>query len=124
MTREIERMSSGTTARTSKEGLALRLTEKAQEQLKALSDTELANARLRVFIDHRCHCGKAHFSLALEEDPAPQDTLFEVGGIPFVADSEMAPELPSVEIDFVETAWTKGFAIRNVDHQCGSHMMR
>ncbi len=48
----------------------LRLTERAQQQLKvALADGELASARLRVFIDHRCHCGKAHFSLALEEEP-------------------------------------------------------
>src|SRR3989304_3721835 len=50
----------------------LTLTERAQQQLKvALADGDLASARLRVFIDHRCHCGKAHFSLALEEEPAP-----------------------------------------------------
>jgi len=29
-----------------------------------------------------------------------------------------------VEIDFVETVWTKGFTIRNVDHNCGAHMMQ
>src|SRR3972149_4196614 len=79
--------------------------------------------RGRDFIDHRCHCGKAHFSLALEEEPAPDDTTFEVAEIPFVAGPDTAPELPSVEIDFVETVWTKGFTIRNVSHQCGAHMM-
>ncbi len=102
----------------------LRLTEPAQKQLKAaLESGEITSARLRVFIDHRCHCGKAHFSLALEDNPPPDDTTFEVGDIPFVADPDTAPELRSVEIDFVDTVWTKGFTIRNVDHECGAHMM-
>ncbi len=102
----------------------LTLTDRAQEQLKvAMEQGEIGAARLRVFVDHRCHCGKAHFSLALETDPEPDDTLFEVGGIPFVADADTAPELSQVEIDFVENVWTKGFTIRNVAHQCGPHMM-
>ena len=102
----------------------LSLTERAQDQLRAaIASGELSPAHLRVFIDHRCHCGKAHFSLALEEEPSSDDTVFEVGSIPFVADRTTAQELPSVEIDFVETVWTKGFTIRNVDHQCGAHMV-
>ena len=103
----------------------LRLTDPAEKQLKSAIDSgEIGDARLRVFIDHRCHCGKAHFSLALSGDPAEDDAAFDVGGIPFVADAETATELPSVEIDFVETVWTKGFTIRNVDHDCGAHMMQ
>jgi iron-sulfur cluster assembly accessory protein len=102
----------------------LSLTERAQEQFKVALAEEQESARLRVFIDHRCHCGKAHFSLALENDPSDSDTEFEEAGIPFVADADTAPELPSVEIDFVDTVWNKGFSIRNVDHQCGTHMMR
>ena len=102
----------------------LTLTERARQQLMvAMEQGELKPARLRVFIDHRCHCGKAHFSLALADEPAAGDTAFEVGSISFVADAEMAQELPSVEIDFIETVWTKGFTIRNVNHQCGPHMM-
>jgi len=62
-------------------------------------------------------------SLALETHLKPDDTVFEVGGIPFVADADTAPELSQVEIDFVETVWTKGLTIRNVAHQCGPHMM-
>lgn len=103
----------------------LRLTEPAEKQLKvAIESGEIGDARLRVFIDHRCHCGKAHFSLALDGDPSEEDTTFEVGEIPFVADAETASELPNVEVDFVETVWTKGFTIRNVDHDCGAHMMQ
>ncbi len=103
----------------------LRLTEPAEKQLKvAIESGEIGDVRLRVFIDHRCHCGKAHFSLSLDGDPTATDTVFDVAGIPFVADSETAAELPSVEIDFMETVWTKGFTIRNVAHDCGKHMMQ
>ena len=102
----------------------LKLTEPAQKQFKVVMDSgEIGSTRLRVFIDHRCHCGKAHFSLAMGDNQSPDDAAFEVDGIPFVADTETASELPSVEIDFVETVWTKGFTIRNVDHNCGPHMM-
>ncbi len=102
----------------------LSVTKSAREQLnEALAGGELASGKLRVFIAHRCHCGKAHFSLSRDAEPSPDDTIVDVDGIPFVADADTATELPSVEIDFVETFWTKGFTIRNVDHQCGAHMM-
>ena len=102
----------------------LKLTVPAQKQFKAVMDSgDIGSTRLRVFIDHRCHCGKAHFNLAIGDNQSPDDAAFEVDGIPFVADTETAPELPSVEIDFVETVWTKGFTIRNVNHNCGPHMM-
>lgn len=102
----------------------LQLTESAERQFKvAIEKGEVGDSRLRVFIDHRCHCGKAHFSLSLEDQPARNDTMFDIATIPFVTDAETASELDQVEIDFVETVWTKGFTIKNVDHQCGAHMM-
>ena len=102
----------------------LTVTLSAQKQFKvAMESREISDARLRVFIDHRCHCGKAHFSMTLDGETSRDDTKFDIAGIPFVADAETAGELPHVEIDFVETVWTKGFTIRNVDHQCGAHMM-
>jgi iron-sulfur cluster assembly accessory protein len=103
----------------------LTLTEKARERFKTgIEGGALDAAHLRVFIDHRCHCGKAHFALALENEVRPDDTVFEVGDVPFVADAGTAPELPAVEIDFVETVWTKGFAVRNTNHDCNHHMMQ
>lgn len=103
----------------------LTLTNVALRQfMTAMEDGELGPSRVRVFVDHRCHCGKAHFSLALDRDDTPDGhTTFEVGGVPFVADADAESELSSVEIDFVENVWTKGFTIRNVDHECGAHMM-
>lgn len=102
----------------------LNVSESAKRQFKAAADQgELGSSRVRVLIDHRCHCGKAHFSLALDGEPAPEDTTFEMDDIPFVADADIVCELPLVEIDFVETVWTKGFTVRNTGHDCGKHMM-
>jgi len=104
--------------------ITLNVTEAAKKQFKVAAEKgELGSSRVRVLIDHRCHCGKAHFSLALDGESPPEDTAFEADDIPFVANADTASELPLVEIDFVETVWTKGFTARNVDHDCGKHMM-
>lgn len=101
----------------------LTLTNRAAEEIRAgIASGQIASDVIRVSIDHRCHCGKAHFSLALAERPLLQDATLEVGGVQFVADSETSPELSDVEIDYVETAWNRGLVIRNRRHQCGGHM--
>ena len=101
----------------------LTLTDRAAEELRAgIASGQIAADAVRVLIDHRCHCGKAHFSLALPGTPSSQDAAFEVGGVRFIADSETSPELSDVEIDYVETAWNRGLVIRNMRHRCGGHM--
>jgi len=97
----------------------LTVTESAQQQLEqAASEGLFDGGRLRVFIDHRCHCGKAHFSLALDGLTHPGDELFQIGNVPFVVDASTHGELPIVEIDYTETIWNKGFSIRNTEHNC------
>jgi Fe-S cluster assembly iron-binding protein IscA len=100
------------------------LTEKARDQLRgAMAEGLFEGGRLRVFIDHRCHCGKAHFSLAIDDTTHPGDITFDVFEVPFLADAPTSAELPLVEIDFVETIWTRGFTVKNTSHQCGHTMV-
>lgn len=97
----------------------LTVTDSALQQLEqAACEGIFQTGRLRVFMDHRCHCGKAHFNLAVDEETHPGDQTFEVGSVPFVADATTTSELPVVEIDFTETIWNKGFVIRNTKHDC------
>lgn len=99
--------------------MQFRVTTPAQEQLEqAAREGLFGSGRVRVFIDHRCHCGKAHFRLALDDQIHPGDRAFAVGKIPFVADASTTSELAVVEIDFTETIWNKGFVIRNTTHDC------
>lgn len=65
------------------EDIMLNVAEGAKKQFKVAAEHgELGSARVRVLIDHRCHCGKAHFSLALDGEHPPGDAAFEVDGIP------------------------------------------
>ncbi len=79
------------------------------------------DARVRMFIDHRCHCGKSHFTLALEDSARPDDLRVEVEGVPFVLDPAAVEEAHLAEIDFVLDEWQHGFTIRNREHNCRMH---
>ena len=100
----------------------LNLSESAASELrKTLDNLPQPRPRLRVFVDHRCHCGAVHFSMNLEHDVLEGDQQFDVAGVPFVADPETVPELSAVEIDYTQDWMRKGFTIRNTDHNCGGH---
>jgi Fe-S cluster assembly iron-binding protein IscA len=102
----------------------LNITERAARQFQDVAaEGFFETGRLRVFMDHRCHCGKAHFSMALDENVRPGDEVFDVHQVPLIADAATYAELPAVEIDFVETVWTKGFTITNTAHDCRHHGM-
>ena len=100
----------------------LAVTERASTELKAmLASMPEPRPLVRVFIDHRCHCGNVRFGMALAREAPDGDTEISVGGVPFVADAETVPELPLAEIGYQEGLMRRGFTIRNVNHECGSH---
>jgi Fe-S cluster assembly iron-binding protein IscA len=78
-------------------------------------------ARVRMLIDHRCHCGKSHFALTLDDEARPEDLRVDVAGVPFVLDPVAVEEAHLAEIDFVHDAWREGFTVRNLEHNCGMH---
>jgi len=100
----------------------LKLTESAASELKTLMDRlPEPQPRLRVYIDHRCHCGNVHFSMKLEHEISESDSEFALQGIGFVSDPDTTPELGVVEIDYARDWMREGFVIRNLNHQCGGH---
>ncbi len=97
----------------------LYVSERAGAELKKrIESSSSPDPRLRIFIDHRCDCGRAHFGLTLADAMAESDSRFEVGGVPFVADEETVPELSAAEIDYVDDWMQRGIAVRNI-YQCG-----
>lgn len=79
------------------------------------------DTNVRMFIDHRCHCGKSHFTMTLDDQLGPDDVRVEVEGVPFVLDPLTVEESHLAEIDFIRTEWQSGFTIRNREHNCGMH---
>jgi Fe-S cluster assembly iron-binding protein IscA len=102
--------------------VTIAITPEAASQLKEhFEQLQRPDARVRMFIDHRCHCGKSHFTLALEDSPRPDDARVEVEGVPFILDPAAVVEAHLAEIDFVRDDWHEGFTIRNREHNCGMH---
>lgn len=98
------------------------ITERAVTELgKLLENLPEPRPRLRVFIDHRCHCGNVRFSMALDDSVQPDDQAFDVEGVPVVADPDAAAEIDAVKIDYVQDWMQQGFTIENLNHQCGGH---
>ncbi len=100
----------------------LKVSESAAGELKALFDPlPEPQPRLRVFIDHRCHCGNVHFGMKIEDQISEYDVVFAVQGVGFVSDPDTTPELGAVEIDYTRDWMRQGFVIRNINHECGGH---
>lgn len=100
----------------------LTITERATAELqKVIDNLPEPRSRLRVFIDHRCHCGTVHFSMALDDNVQNDDQAFDVEGVPFVADPVTMVEIDAVAIDYAQDWMRQGFTITNVNHQCGGH---
>lgn len=90
----------------------------AEELAKKLGERD-AGARVRVFVDRLCNCGRPRFGLRLDDTAAKGDTRFDAGGLPFVADQETAPRLEMVVIEYVNSWMQRGVIARNID-ECGS----
>lgn len=102
--------------------MTIAITPEAASQLKEhFEGLERPGARVRPFIDHRCHCGKAHFTMSLQDHAEPDDLRVDVEGVPFVLDPATVEEAHLAEIDFVRDEWQQGFTIRNREHNCRMH---
>ena len=103
--------------------MTIAITRDAASQLKDHFDRlKKPDAFVRLFIDHRCHCGKAHFTMSVQDHVDPDDVRVDVEGVPFVLDPVMAGEAHLAEIDLVHDEWHQGFTIRNREHNCRTHM--
>lgn len=102
--------------------MTIAITPPAASQLKDHFDRlNRPDAFVRLFIDHRCHCGKAHFTMSVQDHAEPDDLRVDVEGVPFVLDPVMAGEAHRAEIDLVHDDWHQGFTIRNREHNCRMH---
>ncbi|MBI4338256.1 MAG: iron-sulfur cluster assembly accessory protein [Chloroflexi bacterium] len=90
----------------------LALTPKAQEKLHAVLDSNgLPNASVRIAAvlgPHGCVHG---WKLALEDAPAPQDTVVQAGGVRLLVEPDLAEALEGALIDYREDGLGIGFTI-------------
>jgi len=95
----------------------IRMTDKAAAALGPLIARE-GGAVLRIYVDHRCHCGGVKYGMALGQ-ALPGETRLDVSGIRVSVTPDVARALGTVDVDFVESLLQSGFTLTDSEHVCG-----
>jgi iron-sulfur cluster assembly protein len=96
------------------------ISERAADRLKETIAKEggTESSGLRIYVDHRCHCGGLKYGMALE-DGHDGDERSVVSGVAISVAADVAIQPGSAEIDFVESPLGTGFTLTNSEHSCG-----
>ncbi|MFQ5878652.1 MAG: HesB/IscA family protein [Dehalococcoidia bacterium] len=84
----------------------------AEKARKILEEKGIAGGALRVFVVGG-GCSGYQYGMALAKEPEEDDLLIEANGLTLLVDSDSAPHLEGVEIDYVEDVMKSGFTIFN-----------
>lgn len=106
-------------------------TDGKEQRLASVTITEAAMRRLgyflgpapnslgslRIFVDHRCHCGGLRYGM--EISPAVDDDRHrDVFGLTVVVSQEVDEAPGMAELDFSESPFLSRFVLTNSEHRC------
>ncbi|WP_447598603.1 iron-sulfur cluster insertion protein ErpA [Nitrospira sp. Nam80] len=99
------------------------MTSAAEEKISELMQEEPDTIGLRVFVKGG-GCHGYQYGMAFESKLSEDDTVLEKGNVKIIMDSQSAPLLAGVDVDYVDTLQGSGFAIKNPQAKttcgCGS----
>lgn len=98
------------------------ISENAAGRLKKILERDAATeaeARLRVFVDHECHCGGKKYGMAIGEAVGDGDEVLSVSGVPMLIAPEVVAQPGTAAVDFAESKLGSGFTLTNSEHSCG-----
>jgi iron-sulfur cluster insertion protein len=99
------------------------MTSAAEGKIKELMQEEPDTIGLRVFVKGG-GCHGYQYGMAFESKMSEDDTVVEKGEVKIIMDSQSAPLLAGVEVDYVDALQGSGFAIKNPQAKttcgCGS----
>jgi iron-sulfur cluster assembly accessory protein len=90
----------------------IELTPTAQAKLLEVRDIEPARQVLRVFVRGRT-CSGYSYGLALDDNTADDDAVFEQGGIKVAVDPVSIQFVEGARIDYIESSEGAGFIVTN-----------
>ncbi|MFN3653288.1 MAG: iron-sulfur cluster insertion protein ErpA [Armatimonadota bacterium] len=93
---------------------AVSLTEAAIEKVREImASQEQANAGLRIYVAGG-GCSGFKYGMALDQEPAPDDQVFEFNGLKVFIDSMSWPYLQGARVDYVDDSLLgQGFKVDN-----------
>ncbi len=95
------------------------ISERAADRLKETIAREDESSGLRIYVDHRCHCGGLKYGMALE-DGHDGDERVVLSGVAVSIAPDVLIHPGTAEIDFVESPLGTGFTLTNSEHSCGA----
>src|SRR5579875_1280118 len=102
--------------------MQMALTSEAEAQLREiLAKRNAQGVYVRVAAQQACGCGRIGYSMGLEQSPAAEDEVVEVGGLRFVVDPTSRDYVDGAEIGYKSDLVGGGFTIEspNVQSGCG-----
>lgn len=91
----------------------INISETASTKVKTLLEEQgKQDHALRIFV-RGTSCSGPAYGMALDNEPTPEDSVTELGGIKIVVDPNSAPYLEGAEVDYVEGLTGQGFTVKN-----------
>jgi Fe-S cluster assembly iron-binding protein IscA len=91
------------------------VTETAQQKINEFFEGKKARS-IRLFLNP-AGCGGPSLALGLDE-PTPQDAVFDINGLQFVADKELLAQAQPVTVDFGQVGFEISSSIRPAPGGC------
>ena len=99
------------------------ITDMAEQKIKELMVEEKDTVGLRIYV-RGGGCHGYQYGMSFESKMSDDDTVIEKGEVKGIMDSQSAPLLSGVEVDYVDSVQGSGFAIKNPQAKttcgCGS----
>jgi len=96
------------------------VTDRAATELKTLlAKEEKTDCMIRIYLAG-AGCSGPQFAPALDMNKTEEDITANSNGINLVYNKDLEQELKDYELDYIETPYGVGFAIRNPNAVCGS----
>jgi len=96
------------------------ISEAAMRRLgSVLGPAPASTGTLRIFVDHRCHCGGLKYGMEFSP-PLEGDLRRDSSGLTVLVAPDVADEPGTAELDFSESLFLSRFTLTNSDHRCES----
>lgn len=87
----------------------------AAELLRLMTANDLADAKLRIFVQSECGCGKVNFGMGFDQEVEENDQVVDAAGVGVVMDPQAFAALDGAAVEFVDEGARRGFKISGVD---------
>lgn len=84
---------------------------------RVLGPTTASAGSLRIFVDHRCHCGGLKYGMEFSP-PLEGDLRRDLAGLTVLVAPEVEDEPGTAELDFSESPFLSRFTLTNSEHRC------